>query len=143
MSYYFVIVGTKDNPIYELEFGTSGLKSGNIDSNLKKDESKHLNQFIVHSALDLVEEMQWSTNAMYLKSVDKFNDWHVSAFTTAGNIKFMLLHESKNEDGIRNFFNECYELYIKILMNPFYELNTRITSLSFDTKVRFVTKKYL
>ncbi|CAG8448170.1 4685_t:CDS:2 [Diversispora eburnea] len=124
MSYYFVIVGTKDNPIYELEFGTSGIKSGNIDSNLKKDESRHLNQFIVHSALDLVEEMQWN----------KFNDWLVSAFTTAGNIKFMLLHESKNEDGIRNFFNECYELYIKILMNPFYELNTRITSSSFDAK---------
>lgn len=29
-------------------------------------------------------------------------------------IKFMLLHESKNEDSIRNFFNECHESYIKV-----------------------------
>ena len=28
----------------------------------------------------------------------------------------MLLHETKNEDGIRNFFNECYELYIKVIL---------------------------
>ena len=29
-------------------------------------------------------------------------------------IKFMLLHESRNEDGIMNFFNEVYELYTKV-----------------------------
>ncbi|CAG8593657.1 5871_t:CDS:2, partial [Acaulospora colombiana] len=63
MSYYFAIVGTKDNPIYELEFGTSGTKVGSFDITSKKDEHRHLNQFIVHSALDLVEELQWNTNA--------------------------------------------------------------------------------
>nr|CAG8536048.1 15412_t:CDS:2 [Entrophospora candida]CAG8590443.1 2314_t:CDS:2 [Entrophospora candida] len=83
MSYYFAIVGTKDNPIYELELGG------------------------------------------------------------ASDIKLMLLHETKNEDGIRNFFNEAYELYIKILMNPFYEVNSTITSVPFDTKVKFIAKKYL
>ncbi|RIB07435.1 trafficking protein particle complex protein 2 [Gigaspora rosea] len=133
MIYYFAIVGTKDNPIYELDLNITGAKN----------EHRHLNQFIVHSALDLVEELQWHSNAMYLKSVDKFNEWHVSSFVSAGNIKFMLLHETKNEEGIRNFFNECYELYIKMLMNPFYELNTPITSISFDAKIRFISKKYL
>jgi hypothetical protein len=28
-------------------------------------------------------------------------------------IKFLLLHESKSDDGIKAFFTECHELYIK------------------------------
>jgi hypothetical protein len=27
----------------------------------------------------------------------------------------LLLHDAKSEDAIRNFFNECYELYIKVI----------------------------
>ncbi|CAG8475066.1 9037_t:CDS:2 [Acaulospora morrowiae] len=78
MSYYFAIVGTKDNPIYELEFGTSGTRAGSIEANSKKDEHRHLNQFIVHSALDLVEEFQWNTNAMYVCGCHFFSGPEVS-----------------------------------------------------------------
>ncbi|KAG9304392.1 hypothetical protein G9A89_019954 [Geosiphon pyriformis] len=139
MSFYFAIVGTKDNPLYEAEFGSKG-----VEGIVKKDEHRHLNQFIVHSALDLVEELQWQTNTMYIKHVDKFNEWHISAHVTAGNIKFMLLHESQRDDGpIKNFFSECYEVYIKILLNPFYEVNLPITSPAFDARVRFIARKYL
>jgi len=102
-----------------------------------------LNQFIVHSALDIVEELQWNTSNMYLKTIDKFNEWHISAHVSAGNIKFMLLHETKNEDSIRSFFSECCELYIRILLNPFYELNSPITSPTFDNRMRLIAKKYL
>ncbi|CAG8625835.1 1090_t:CDS:2 [Cetraspora pellucida] len=63
--YYFAIIGTKDNPIYELDINVSGAKSAGLEPGSRKDEHRHLNQFIVHSALDLVEELQWHSNAMY------------------------------------------------------------------------------
>ncbi|GJJ78031.1 trafficking protein particle complex subunit 2 [Entomortierella parvispora] len=144
---YFVMIGTKDNPIYEAEFvsvNTARSTSGGATiPEAKKEEFRHLNQFIAHSALDMVEDIQWSTNQMYLKSVDKFNERFISAYLTAGNIKLLLLHDAKSEDAIRNFFNECYELYIKTLLNPFYKPNSIIGSTTFDNKVRASAKRYL
>lgn len=29
-------------------------------------------------------------------------------------VKFVLLHEGKNDDGIRGFFMEVWELYVKV-----------------------------
>ena len=30
-----------------------------------REDNKHMNQFIVHSSLDIVEEVQWTSNTMY------------------------------------------------------------------------------
>lgn len=39
-------------------------------------------------------------------------------------MRFMMLHDVKNEDGIKNFFTETYEMYIKVGM--FWKLNPTI-----------------
>ncbi|RUS24112.1 Sedlin, N-terminal conserved region-domain-containing protein, partial [Jimgerdemannia flammicorona] len=115
-SHYFAIIGSKDNPVYEAEFSkpTSSAPDGFKD--------KHLYEFVVHSALDRVEEMQWNSTAT-------FNEYLISAFVSAGNIKLMLLHDPKAEESsIKSFFQDVHELYLK--------LNQIISSPYFDGKVR-------
>ncbi|KAK3050735.1 TRAPP subunit [Extremus antarcticus] len=89
MSYYFAIVGTRDNPLFEIDFGTS---KGGADGVARfRDEAKHMNQFIVHAAIDMVEEVQWHNKELYLKKVDSYQNNHIHCLLTGGNIKFMLL----------------------------------------------------
>ncbi|KAL3639709.1 hypothetical protein CASFOL_014677 [Castilleja foliolosa] len=136
----FMIVSKNDIPIYEAEVGTVP----------KKEDAAHQHQFILHAALDIVQDMAWTTSAMFLKAIDRFNDLVVSVYVTAGNICFvslhtrlMLLHDSRNDDGIKSFFQEVHELYIKTLLNPLYLPGSRVTSSHFDTKVRALARKYL
>lgn len=66
----FVIVGHDDHPIFEADL-------------LQRPEGyaergQYLHQFVLHAALDAVEEAQWQTQAMHLSVVDKFNALQVS-----------------------------------------------------------------
>ena len=54
----------------------------------------------MHSALDIVDEISTTNTPMHLKVVDKFNELLVSAYVTSSNIRFVLVHEGKNEDSI-------------------------------------------
>lgn len=64
MSYYFCIVGTRDNPLFELEFGTS--KQGGDGVARFSSEARQMNPFIIHSSLDIVDEVQWLNTQMYV-----------------------------------------------------------------------------
>ncbi|OQR79563.1 putative trafficking protein particle complex subunit 2-like [Tropilaelaps mercedesae] len=134
-SYYFVIVGHYDNPIFEMEFAAKGEK--------REENGRYLNQFVAHAALDLVDLHALQNPNMYLKCVDKFNQWSVSAFVTASKMRFLMLHNVKNDEGIKTFFQEIYEIYTKHALNPFYTHNTEIKSPAFDKKAQNLAKRYL
>uniref|UniRef100_A0A0D9VI94 Trafficking protein particle complex subunit n=1 Tax=Leersia perrieri TaxID=77586 RepID=A0A0D9VI94_9ORYZ len=85
-----------------------------------REDQAYQHQFILHASLDVVQDLAWATNTI-----------------------FMLLHDSRSEDGIKSFFQEVHELYIKIFLNPLYLPGSRITSSHFDTKVRALARKYL
>jgi len=129
----FLIIGRNDNLIYQVDL--LPLK--------QQENATHMSQFILHSALDIVDDVIWKNSANYLKVIDRFGNSFISSFITFGYVKFLLLHEKKDEDGIKNFFTEVYELYLKVLLNPFYQLNTPITSTFFDERVRAIAKKKL
>ncbi|GMM39011.1 TRAPP subunit [Saccharomycopsis crataegensis] len=141
MSYYLALIGTQDNPVYEAEFGT--FKQGGDGSSKFSTEMRELNPFIIHSSLDIVEDLQWVKNSMYLKVIDNFYGYYISAYVSPTNVKFLLLHEVKSEESIKQFFFELNDLYVKTLLNPFYNVNNVIKSTSFDLKVKGLAKKYL
>jgi hypothetical protein len=98
--------------------------------------------------------------------VDKFFNNYISCFATAGNVKFLLLHQPpatstapstsrsstsiganptspQTEEAIKSFFNEVYENYLKAIMSPFYKVNMEIRSPYFRQRVAAAGKKYL
>ncbi|KAK8281372.1 hypothetical protein V6Z12_D09G234400 [Gossypium hirsutum] len=127
----FIIASRNDIPIYEAEVGSAA----------KREDAAQLPQFILQAALDIVQDLAWTTSAMILKTIDKFNDLVVSVYVTDD--RFMLLHDSRSDDGIKSFFQEVHELYIKSLLNPLYLPGSRITSSHFNTKVGALARKYL
>ena len=172
LSYYFTIIGTNDNPLYELEFSLfkftslSGQTGQTPGKSQFEPSVKELLPYITHASLDVVDDATWTTNQFNLGRIDLFYGISVNAFLTQGNIKFLLCHtpntgpsgslgagtgsvvssstSSKNEDNaIRQFFMEINELYVKCLMNPLYSVNEPIRSTEFDLKVKLLARKYL
>lgn len=155
-SYYFAIIGTRDNPIYELELSSfkSSAKSVPGESQFSP-KIKELLPFITNSSLDLIEDAQWTTGSFHLGKVDSLYGLQVSAFITQGNIKFVLCYDSaatgveslsgnKHDDGvIKQFFVETYDYYVKALLSPFYSVNDPLVSPDFDYRIKSLARKYL
>jgi len=47
------------------------------------------------------------------------------------------------EEAIRLFFADVYEIWVRLLMNPFYQVDMEVTSPIFRNKVAAAGKKYL
>lgn len=142
MSYYFTIIGSTNEPLYELDIGTYKQNGdGSINFPL---EIKELKQFIANASLDILENIQFKSNQIFFKNIDSFYGYSNFIFLTQGNIKFLILTNCKNlDESIRQFFIEINEIYVKKLLSPFYDINTPIKSKVFDAKIRLLAKKYL
>ena len=128
---YFVIIGSNDRLLYEYP--------KEIAMKYASDNEYVLNQFVILSALDYIEEKKKSSQKMYFKNIDVYGSHHLSAFVTPGNIKFILMTQSKTID-TRSFFESVYEDYVKIILNPFYELQTPIVSDNLTQHIRQLLK---
>ncbi|RXK39162.1 hypothetical protein M231_03519 [Tremella mesenterica] len=122
--------------------GNGTIGSGGTGAGGQVVAERHMQQMIAHASLDSVEEVMEGTGNLYLKNVDRHNEWTVSAFL-ATSVKFILLHDIKNDDGIRAFFIELWEVYVKVTLNPFHTVNTPIRSPIFEAKVRAAAKRNL
>lgn len=171
MSYYFVVVSPTDTPLFEYTFGTSK-GGGTGQAHFRNGESsRYMNQFIIHAAIDIVEEAQWLTPNMWLKVIDHYapTNSHISCFMTGTNVRFMLLHQPsgpvivgasrastlssssiamnptspQTEDAIRQFMTEIYEIWVKTLMNPFYKIGSEVKSPIFRARVAAAGRKWL
>ena len=130
----FMIVSPDDCQVYEKKIPS-----------YKKDIN-YMQELIAYASLDMVETEEIKTNNMYLKQVDKFNDYLINCFVTPGKMRFLLLHDIESrysDDSIKSFFGEVYEVYVKALLNPFLDKNTKITSSLFENKIINLMKKYL
>lgn len=107
-----MIVGSQE-PLYQLM-----IKQPSVDENIL--------HYAINGSLDILDEMVWTNQATYLKTVDEFQGFRVSAFVTPTNLKLIIAHERRNEDGIRGFFQEVHDLLIKV-RDGFYEINLMLT----------------
>ena len=130
---WFMVVG-RCQPLFECDINATAPAV---------EDASHMHQFALHSALDLVEKAAQTKQHMYLGAVDKFNDQPIFAFLSPGNITFLLQYDGRSEEGVRNFFSEVHELYIKILRNPFYEYDAPITSPDFALRVQAAGRRHL
>ena len=93
--------------------------------------------------MDPMEEQMLQSSQNFLRVLDKFNDFNVTGFVTSDNLKFLLLHKQRSEDSIRRFFHDVRDLYLKVLLNPFYDPKTLISNSQFEARVQSLARLHL
>jgi trafficking protein particle complex subunit 2 len=103
-----------------------------------------LHQFVTYGALDMVDMLFPHSSTSYLKAVDAYGRWFVSAYVTPSNVRFLLFHDQKGEDSIKSFFLDCFDSYTKAISNPFYEPWKKLSGVkNLEDSIRKAYKKHL
>ncbi|WVQ75838.1 hypothetical protein IAR50_005471 [Cryptococcus sp. DSM 104548] len=139
MSFYLAIVSPTDSPLYQLSFSSSRPPAPSAAS----PSSSSFPSWSTFTAPNGADNTSAADGARAWKRSWKGQEHCISRTWTDITMKFILLHDIKNDDGIRTFFVELWESYIKVLMNPFHSVNTPITSPAFETRVKAIAKKHL
>eukprot|EP00559_Dactyliosolen_fragilissimus_P004820 CAMPEP_0184867492 /NCGR_PEP_ID=MMETSP0580-20130426/26819_1 /TAXON_ID=1118495 /ORGANISM="Dactyliosolen fragilissimus" /LENGTH=199 /DNA_ID=CAMNT_0027367821 /DNA_START=73 /DNA_END=669 /DNA_ORIENTATION=+ len=173
----FAIVGKDNEPLYLRDF--TGINSNSVhdssDINQGKDEADPFgffdkkerdtnescsmnHQFIMHSALDVFEEMisldnkrlrsRGSTslgpvNTMWVGSLCSIENMRVYGYMTNTKIKFMATIDDDDsmreqwkitqESALKAFFSDMHDLYVQYSLNPFSKTQgSKINSKRFD-----------
>ena len=135
MRNFFCIISKGDVPLYEVHLSPQPVR---------REGKEDLLQFILHASLDSVDAKLWTTAGMYLRGVDRFNELMISALITPGHLRLLLLHDQRTDEAaIRGFLFDCYELHVRMLLNPFYDKSAVISSRAFDERVRSIADRYL
>eukprot|EP01053_Blabericola_migrator_P000095 Blabericola_migrator_1__94@NODE_1022_length_5670_cov_110_763520_g702_i0_p4_GENE_NODE_1022_length_5670_cov_110_763520_g702_i0NODE_1022_length_5670_cov_110_763520_g702_i0_p4_ORF_typecomplete_len140_score18_87Sedlin_N/PF04628_13/3_2e22_NODE_1022_length_5670_cov_110_763520_g702_i037264145 len=130
-----VIVGKGDALLYETSLGPS-----------KRDDvgATASDQFRCLAAIEPMELLLWQQPQMYCKVVDRTGKMCVSAFAGANYTKLLLLHRpAKSDENVRYFFQDVYELVVKIQLNPLCDYNGLLYTPAFEKKVMALAAKHL
>ena len=73
----FTIVSSENHQVYEINTGL-----------LSKKEINCTHELILFASLDLVDTIESNSNNMFLKTVDKVNEYSVTCMITAGSIYY-------------------------------------------------------
>lgn len=152
----FVIVGERDAPLFDADLtsmssvdylrqagngvGAATSSSGAGDT---VQRPQYLYHFILHAALDAVDDAEWSQKSAFLGTIDRFNNLNVSAYIVPGNrARLLLLHDGNkfSDELVKLFFRGVHQLFVPITLNPFFLGGERIKDVEFYEGVRTVAK---
>lgn len=98
---------------------------------------------MAHSALDLVEELMWTSGELYLSKVDKFEDtYYLSAYVGVSPLRLLLLQDQEPHSNVKVFFTEMMELCVKYLTNPFADPSKPVASKAFRDRALQIFQQY-
>lgn len=156
---YFAVIGPSDAAVYEygrLGAGDPGssaaspaasaaaASAGSSSSSSAPVDTMQLSrQFMLYSALDMVDEAMWTKSDFYLSRIDKFDDrYYVSAYAAFAPIRLLLMQDQEPHDNVRPFFSDAYELCVRHLMSPFVDSSQPIRSREFDERMITIFTRY-
>eukprot|EP00050_Salpingoeca_kvevrii_P011718 m.17526 g.17526 ORF g.17526 m.17526 type:complete len:134 (-) comp3593_c0_seq1:190-591(-) len=123
------VIGPKNNPLY---FRTAS-------------EDVLRFQFLVHSALDVVDEKVASLGKsgadQFLGLLSSADDMRVYGYMTQTKYKFVVVVDdvsTARDNEIRAMFRRIHELYMVAISNPFHTYGEKIESKKFDGGIRAI-----